>query len=116
MKKITKLLLPITIIVASIILGSFYLASQVIKQRSIEKQQEIEITNNRKNEEVRKADLENCIDEAKRKVNEVRNDYCKLDKKEIREDGSCYLSKERIDYLNERHDETVGVCFKKYPL
>ena len=41
MKKINKLSLPITIIIASIILGSFLYAIQINKQRSIERQQEI---------------------------------------------------------------------------
>lgn len=41
--KINKLSLPATILIASIILGSFYYASQVNKQRSIEKQQQIEL-------------------------------------------------------------------------
>lgn len=38
-----KITLPITIIISSIILGGFYYASQVGKQKSIEKQQRIEI-------------------------------------------------------------------------
>ena len=38
-----KLILPITIVSACIILGGFYFASQISKQRSIEKQQQIEI-------------------------------------------------------------------------
>ncbi len=39
----TKLILPITILLVSIILGSFYYASQVNKQKSIEKQQQIDL-------------------------------------------------------------------------
>ena len=38
--KLNKLTLPATILIASIILGGFYFASQVNKQQSIEKQQE----------------------------------------------------------------------------
>jgi len=41
-KNLTVILsLPATILIASIILGGFYFVSQVIKQKSIEKQQEI---------------------------------------------------------------------------
>jgi len=43
MEKINKLSLPAVILIASIILGGFYYASQVNKQKSIEKQQQIEI-------------------------------------------------------------------------
>jgi Na+-transporting NADH:ubiquinone oxidoreductase subunit NqrC len=38
-----KLTLPATIIIASIIIGGFYYASQLNKQKSIEKQQQIEL-------------------------------------------------------------------------
>lgn len=38
MDKINKLILPATILIASLILGGFFYASQVNKQRSIEKQ------------------------------------------------------------------------------
>lgn len=43
MDKTNKLLLPVTILIASIILGGFFYASQVNKQRSIEKQLEIKL-------------------------------------------------------------------------
>jgi hypothetical protein len=38
-----KLLLPISILLGCIVLGGFFFATQVIKQRSIEKQQQIEL-------------------------------------------------------------------------
>ena len=43
MEKLNKLSLPATILIASIVLGGFYYASQVNKQKSIEKQQQIDI-------------------------------------------------------------------------
>lgn len=43
MEKLNKLSLPATILIASIILGGFYYASQVSKQKSFEKQQQIEL-------------------------------------------------------------------------
>jgi len=43
MDKINKLSLPAAILIGSIILGSFYFASQVSKQRSIERQQVLKI-------------------------------------------------------------------------
>lgn len=42
-KKINKLLLPVAILIASIILGGFILTSQIIKQNSIEKQQQLDL-------------------------------------------------------------------------
>ena len=43
MEKLNKLSLPATIVIASIIFGGFYYASQVNKSNSIEKQQQIEL-------------------------------------------------------------------------
>lgn len=39
----SKLILPITILLGCIILGGFYYASQLSKQKSIEKQQQIDL-------------------------------------------------------------------------
>lgn len=43
MEKLNKLSLPAVILIASIILGGFFYASQVNKQRSIERQQQIKV-------------------------------------------------------------------------
>lgn len=43
MKRINTIFLPITIIVASVIIGGFYYATQVNKQESIERQQQVEL-------------------------------------------------------------------------
>lgn len=43
MEKLNKLSLPATILIASIILGGFFYASQVNKQKSIERQQQVKI-------------------------------------------------------------------------
>ncbi len=43
MDKINQLTLPATILIASIILGGFYYFSEVSKEKSIERQQQIEI-------------------------------------------------------------------------
>jgi hypothetical protein len=42
LKQINKLSLPATILIASIILGGFYYFTQTTKQKSIEKQQQID--------------------------------------------------------------------------
>lgn len=43
MEKINKLILPATILIASVILGGFYYLTQISKQRSIEKQVQVNI-------------------------------------------------------------------------
>jgi len=46
--KLNKLSLPAVILIASIVLGGFYYASQINKQRSIERQQEIKMAQEEK--------------------------------------------------------------------
>ena len=48
LKKLNKLSLQVTLVIASIILGGFYFGSQVNKQRSIERQQQIKIETEKK--------------------------------------------------------------------
>jgi len=67
MDKINKLSLPVVILIASIILGGFYYASQVNKQKSIEKQQMIKLQDDRRIEEA-KAEQANKEYVAKRKI------------------------------------------------
>ena len=61
MEKLNKLSLPITILVASLILGGAYFASQVMKQRSIERQQEIKIEQEKQTKEQAGQALDTCI-------------------------------------------------------
>lgn len=53
MEKLNKLSLPATIIIASLILGGFFYASQVSKQKSIESQQEIKLQDDRRQQEIK---------------------------------------------------------------
>lgn len=55
MDKLNKLLLPATIIIASLILGGFFYASQVSKQKSIESQQEIKLQDDKRQQEIKNA-------------------------------------------------------------
>lgn len=71
MEKINKLSLPAAIIIAGIILGGFYFASQVSKQKSIERQQEAERLEAQRireekeqQEKLEKLDKRLCVDEA----------------------------------------------------
>ncbi len=46
--KLNKLSLPAVILIASIVLGGFYYATEINKQRSIERQQEIKLANDKR--------------------------------------------------------------------
>ena len=74
----SKLVLPITILLASIILGGFYYASQVNKQKSIERQQAVKIEDNKK------------VDYFEKKIE--CEEYAESIKKEIREYNKSLLS------------------------
>ena len=59
-----KLILPISILLGCIILGGFYYTSQVNKQQSIERQQQIKLLEDRRVEEAKSAlqdKLNSCL-------------------------------------------------------
>ena len=98
-EKINKLTLPATILIASLILGGFYYATQVNKQKSIEKQQQIELEAERQKAEA-KAEQEHKEYVAKRKL-------------------ECYdiEQRERKNYNNvdgSFYDEENDVCKVRY--
>lgn len=66
-----NLILPITILLASIIFSGFYYASQVNKQKSIEKQQEIKNEKKRNEEDAKKE----CANWALNKAKTSESDY-----------------------------------------
>ena len=83
MEKLNKLSLPAVIVIASVILGSFYYASEVSKQKSIERQQENKIAEERRMEAKaeREKNLESlektlCVGEAEQTATELYRDYC----------------------------------------
>ncbi len=95
----SKLILPITILVASIILGGFFYASQINKQHSIERQQQIKLEEERK------------IQEAK--LEQEKKEYIAKRKSE------CYslYEKERAKWNNVKgneYDEEKDVCLIRY--
>ena len=69
MEKFNKLSLPAAILIASIALGGFFYASQVSKQKSIERQQEIKIEQEKIKDESAAFLLQSCLDEAKNNKN-----------------------------------------------
>ena len=65
LEKLNKLSLPAVILVASLILGGFFYAIQVSKQKSIESQQEIKLQDDRRQQET-----SNALEELKLKQDE----------------------------------------------
>ena len=70
---LTKLSLPVTILLGSVILGSFYYATQINKQESIERQQRIERETQTKQQELsfKQKECEALSDGVMRKWNNV---------------------------------------------
>ncbi|MEK7612016.1 MAG: hypothetical protein AAB407_01620 [Patescibacteria group bacterium] len=64
MDKINKLTLPTTILIASIILGGFYYATQISKQNSIERQQQVKIAQEQLEKENLEKILNDCLSSA----------------------------------------------------
>lgn len=84
MEKLNKLSLPAVILIASVIVGGFYYASQVSKQRSIEKQQQIKIEQEKQEklteqqaEEESKQALNTCIANAEESYSNQWHKECK---------------------------------------
>ncbi len=83
MEKLNKLSLPVTILIASIILGGFYYSSEANKQASIEKQQQIELQAKKDQEDLaamnksREAFQKSlCVTTAQQiAINEYKNSY-----------------------------------------
>lgn len=88
MKKLNKLSLPVVILIASLVIGGFYYASEVNKQRSIERQQEIKIqeektkTDQTKQEQKQaKQSLDTCLATAESNNHEYWYRECKSEGK-----------------------------------
>lgn len=67
LEKLNQLSLPIAILIASLVLGGFILTAQVIKQKSIERQQQVKIKQEQKEEVSRQLDLAVCLSKADEK-------------------------------------------------
>lgn len=120
MDKISKLSLPAVILIGSVILGGFFYASQINKQKSIEKQQEIKMAQeNKEYIAKRKGECYDIYERERKQYNNVENfgyvetcfDYSSLDIKDrpletfLCQDDSC-----EIIYK----DNKTGEYFRKY--
>lgn len=97
MEKPNKLSLPVVILLASIILGGFIYASQLSKQKSIERQQEIKI----EQEKIKKEQLNECLQA-------INTNPCGEFFSDIAEKYNLCNPKEKIKELK-------AECFKKFP-
>jgi len=113
MDKLNKLSLPATIIIASLILGGFFYASQVIKQRSIEKQQQIKIDQERQEQLNQELKLNNCIAKAEDERERIVGLYIELAKKGEWPSGLDFDFS--VKEADKRLSEAKGECFKRYP-
>lgn len=72
MEKLNKLSLPAVILIASIILGGFYYATQLNKQQSIEKQQQIKIETEKQEQLDKETKEQQAKEEAEQALNTCR--------------------------------------------
>lgn len=99
MSKSNSLLLPAAILIASIIFGSFFYASESNKQRSIERQQEIKLKEERETKKV--------------KAQQEKKEYIANRKKDC-----LSIYKTESDKWNNvrgwRYSESNDICFIRY--
>ncbi len=142
MDKINKLILPITILTSSIILGGFFYASQVNKQKSIEKQQQIKIEQEKQDQSAKELKEQEAKDQTEQALNiclseadnSLKNSFialCKDDKRISGGDEVSCLSgaiDDKVNYMTvsslydslfkrilDKREKDKAECFKKYP-
>ena len=112
--KLNKLTLPATIIIASLILGGFYFGSQVNKQRSIERQQQIKIETEKQDQLAEELKEQQVKEEAEQALNtciaNAERNYSDRWHKECKAQGK--LTNKCIDIKELSYDEYL----KKYGL
>jgi uncharacterized protein HemX len=117
MNKINKLTLPTTILVASLILGGFYYASQINKQKSIEKQQQIELQAKASQEaerlEQEKAEAAKRLEQEKAEAEQVKKEYVADRKKDCLAIYETESDK-WTNVLGWRYSEIDDECFIRY--
>ena len=114
MEKLNKLSLPITILIASVILGSFYYTSQVSKQKSIEKQQQIEIEQKTREQQASERRQEMKLQEDRR-IEEIKAEQEKI-KEDALAEQERQMEEAKVNCINEAHERRVKMgqeeCFE----
>jgi len=118
-----KLILPVTILLAAIIIGGFIYASQTAKQQSIERQQRIELEAKqaelqaekeqqdkiKQEEELKQLNLSYCLE----KADEAYLSYLKLNGT-TNKDGSVTTPTYISDIANKNKQNDKDNCYKQY--
>jgi len=125
MERINKLSLPVTILIASVILGGFYYAGEVSKQRSIERQQEVKIAEEKRIEEEKAKELKSieeekikkaqtvvlqkklCVSQAEQAAMELYKDYCT---------ANSYCTYKEGTYMVPQYKNAYSKCLQSYGL
>lgn len=108
MDKINKLSLPATILIASIILGGFYYASQVYKQKSIERQQQI------KTEQDEREQAAKIKREKQEQLAEIKQETQEQLAKELKEQEAKAEAKRQADLNASRLDICLDNALTNY--
>jgi hypothetical protein len=115
MEKINKLSIPATILIAVIILGGFYFFVETNKQKSIERQQETKIAEEKRieAEKIKKQKSEAfqkslCVSEAEQ--NAIYSNKTRCDQGEI----ACI--KGEGSYLVGQYENYYNICLQRYGL
>ncbi len=116
--KINKLTLPATIIIASLILGGFFYASQLSKQKSIEAQQQIELQAKKEADQaktdaemLKQADLSACLERADNNYQANWESYCISEGR----GANCQsIKRYNADAVEAIEKEEKANCYKQY--
>ena len=117
MKKINKeYIVPLTLITCALILGGSYFGVQIIKQNSIEKQQQTEIELEKEKEEQKKTEerankmlYDWCVEDAEKKY----WDFMELNGRKEK-DGSIFALTRFWDSADKTKKEDINNCVIRY--
>lgn len=113
-ERLNKLSLPATILIASLVLGLFYYVSETSKQKSIERQQNIKIEQERKEKEQTRVVLDACLRLADSSYSEYWARSCKSIYG-VNSKADCELPSYRAAQVEKSNQDNKDDCFKKYP-
>ena len=113
-----KLILPISILLGCIILGGFFYASQINKQRLVERQLEIKLQEDRQVEEAKQTEvvmkkqaLENCLKNADDNYQANFESYCISEGRGANCQSIKRYNADRVEAIGKEEKED---CFKQY--
>jgi cell division protein FtsL len=90
--KLNKLILPITIIIASLILGAFFYAAQVNQQQSIERQKQMELQ-----AKLEQAKIEQQKMEQQARIEQAKLEQAKIEQQKMEQSNKIYTDRRKAD-------------------